>query len=83
MNKYQSIIDELSSHLMAQELAFGLRKRQRTKEAKSVFTKAISWLVTEALAANIGNPTGSFLSAEIKTIMQKKTPTELGLFRGG
>ena len=39
MKQYQSKVDELSSHLMAQELAFGLRKRQRTKEAKSVFTK--------------------------------------------
>ena len=31
MKQYQSKIDELSGHLMAQELALGLRKRQRTK----------------------------------------------------
>ena len=44
MTKHRPQIDKLSDHLMAQELAFGLRKRQRAAEAKSVFTKAISWL---------------------------------------
>ena len=60
MTKYRPQIDKLSDHLMAQELVFKLRKKQRTKEAKLVFTKAISRLVTEALAANICNSTGSF-----------------------
>ena len=83
MNKCYSIIDELSSHLMAQELAFGLRKRQRTKEAKSVFTKAINWLVTEALAANIGNPTGSFSVSRNKNHYAKENPDRTGLVPWG
>ena len=83
MNKYQSIIDELSSHLMAQELAFGLRKRQRTAEAKSVFTKAISWLVTEALAANIGNPKGSFSVSRNRNHYAKENPDRTGLVPWG
>ena len=83
MKQYQSKIDELFSHLMAQELAFGLRKRQRTKEAKSVFTKVISWLVTEALATNIGNSAGSFsVSRNKKNHYTKETPAELGWCRG-
>ena len=83
MKQYQSIIDELSSHLMAQELAFGLRKRQRTKEVKSVFTKAISWLVTEALAASIGNPTGSFSVSRNENHYAKENPDRTGLVPWG
>ena len=83
MKQYQSKIDELSGHLMAQELALGLRKRQRTKEAKSVFTKAISWLVTEALAANIGNSTGSFSVSRNKNHYTKENPDRTGLVPWG
>ena len=83
MKQYQSKIDELSGHLMAQELALGLRKRQRTKEAKSVFTKAISWLVTEALAANIGNSTGSFSVSRNKNHYAKENPDRTGLVPWG
>ena len=78
-NKYQSKIEELSSHLIAQELAFGFCEKQRTTEAKLVFTKAFNCLVTEALAANIGNSTGSFLLVETETVTQKKTPIEPSL----
>ena len=83
MKQYQSKIDELSGHLMAQELALGLRKRQRTKEAKSVFTNAISWLVTEALAANIGNSTGSFSVSRNKNHYTKENPDRTGLVPWG
>ena len=83
MKQYQSKIDELSGHLMAQELALGLRKRQRTKEAKSVFTKAISWLVTEALAANIGNSTGSFSVSRNKNHYTKENPDRTGFVPWG
>ena len=83
MKQYQSKIDELSGHLMAQELALGLRKRQRTKEAKSVFTNAISWLVTEALAANIGNSTGSFSVSRNKNHYAKENPDRTGLVPWG
>ena len=83
MKKYRTQIDKLSDHLMAQELVFGLRKRQRTAEAKSVFTKAISWLVTEALAANIGNSTGSFSVSRNKNHSTKENPDRTGFFHGG
>ena len=83
MKQYQSKIDELSGHLMAQELALGLRKRQRTKEAKSVFTNAISWLVTEALAANIGNSTGSFSVSRNKNHYTKENPDITGFVPWG
>ena len=83
MKKYRPQIDKLSDHLMAQELALKLRKRQRTKEAKSVFKKAISWLVTEALAANIGNPTGSFSVSRNKNHYTKENPDRTGFFHGG
>jgi hypothetical protein len=83
MNKYQSKIDELSRHLMAQELAFGLRKKQRTAEAKTVFTKAINWLVTEALAANIGNSRGSFSVSRNRNHYTKENPERTGLVPWG
>ena len=83
MKKYQSKIDELPGHLMAQELALGLRKRQRTKEAKSVFTKAISWLVTEALAEIIGNTTGSFSVSRNKNHYAKENLDRTGLVPWG
>ena len=81
--KYRPQIDKLSDHLMAQELAFELRIRQRTKEAKSVFTKAISWLVTEALAANIGNPKGSFSVSRNRNHYAKENPDRTGLVPWG
>ena len=83
MTKYRHQIDKLSDHLIAQELAFGLCKRQRTAEAKSVFTKAISWLVTEALAANIGNSKGSFSVSRNKNHYTKENPDRTGLVPWG
>tara|TARA_B100000989_G_C19361284_1_gene393372 strand:+ start:279 stop:482 length:204 start_codon:yes stop_codon:yes gene_type:complete len=65
--------------LIAQELAFGLCEKQRTTEAKLVFTNAFNCLVTEALAANIGNPTGSFFVSRNRNRYTKENPdrTEL------
>ena len=83
MNKYQSQIDKLSDHLMAQELAFELRKRQRTAEAKLVFTSAINWLVTEALTANIGNSRGSFSVSRNRNHYTKENPDRTGLVPWG
>ena len=79
MTKHRPQIDKLSDHLMAQELAFELRKRQRTAEAKLVFTSAINWLVTEALAANIGNSIGSFSVSRNRNHYTKENPDRTGL----
>ena len=79
MTKYRPQIDKLSDYLIDQELAFGLRKRQRTAEAKSVFTKAISWLVTDALAAYIGNYRGSFSVSRNRNHYTKENPDRTGL----
>ena len=83
MNNYQIKIDKLTAILEDQEIALGLRRKRRTAEAKTVFNKAIYWLVTEGLNAKIGNRKGTFSVSRNKNHYAKENPDRTGLVPSG
>ena len=54
----QKIIENVCQQLTQQKMQSGLRKKSRSKSAKEVFVKAVTWLVTDALAAKVSSGKG-------------------------
>jgi hypothetical protein len=61
----------------------GFVKNKELQKQKQFLKKAINWLVTEALAANIGNSRGSFSVSRNRNHYTKENPERTGLVPWG
>ena len=50
-SKMLTMIEKLCQHLSQQEIQAGFRKKSRSASANEAFVKAVTWLVTDAIAA--------------------------------
>ena len=66
MKTLKDKIQKLADEIAQQEIDFGLKKRKRSAPAQEVFSKAIEWLVVDALAAQVGVKNGSFTVSKNK-----------------
>jgi len=79
MKALKDKIQKLADEITQQEIDFGLKKRKRSAPAQDVFSKAIEWLVVDALAAQVGVKNGSFSVSKNKNHYKKEKPNRTGL----
>ena len=79
MQKYKNIILDVCDDLSHKEIKSGLRKKSRSKSANEVFVKAVTWLVTDALAAKVSSEKGYITVSRNASLYTKQKPDRTGL----
>jgi hypothetical protein len=74
-----NIIEYISEKISQQEIQSGLRKRRRSKEANEVFVNAVTWLVTDGIAARVASGKGYITVSRNAALYAKEKPDRTGL----
>ena len=73
------IIENLCEYLSRQEIQAGFRKKSRSASANEAFVTAVTWLVTDAIAAQVTNKKGFISVSRNKNHYRKAKPDRTGL----
>jgi len=73
------IIENLCEYLSRQEIQAGFRKKSRSAPANEAFVKAVTWLVTDAIAAKLTSSKGFISVSRNKNHYRKAKPDRTGL----
>ena len=79
VNNMQMICDDICERLSQWEIKTGLRNKVRSKSANDTFVKAVTWLVTDAIAAKIASSKGFITVSRNKNHYRKVRPDRTGL----